>query len=66
MNPPHEAAKHAGDLAASGSGLFVVASHWAELATPIITLLVGLVTLAWWSIRLVERFRSGREGQGDA
>lgn len=57
----HEAAKHAIDLAASGSGLFVVISHWAELATPIVTLLVGLITLVWWTIRLIEKFR----GKGD-
>lgn len=66
MIVPHEAGKHAGDVAASGTGLFVVLSHWAELATPIITFLVGLVTLAWWSMRLFEKYRTRGQGGGDA
>lgn len=55
----HDALKTGGDLAASAASTVVVVSHWAQVVTPIIALLVGLLTLAWWTIRLWDRFKDG-------
>lgn len=54
----HEAAlKNIGDIGASAGSALVVVSHWSEVLTPIIALLVGLLTLIWWAVRLWDRFR---------
>lgn len=56
----HEAAlKNIGDVGASAGSVLVVVSHWSEVLTPIIALLVGLLTLIWWAVRLWDRFRPG-------
>lgn len=62
----HEAAlKNIGDIGASAASTLVVVSHWSEVLTPIIALLVGLLTLAWWAVRLWDRFaKGGAEGGG--
>lgn len=60
-HPHAEAIKTAGDVAASAGSTLVIMSHWSEVLTPIIALLVGLLTLVWWSIRLIDRFQSGRD-----
>lgn len=61
----HDLAKPAVDLAASAASAVVIVSHWSEILTPIIALLVGLLTLVWWSIRLWDRFRAGRQNGKD-
>lgn len=54
----HEAAvKNIGDIGASAGSALVVVSHWSEVLTPIVALLVGLLTLIWWAVRLWDRFR---------
>lgn len=60
----HEALKTGGDLTASAASTLVIVSHWSQVVTPIIALLVGLMTLAWWTVRLWDRFKAGREGAG--
>jgi len=65
MNGSHEHLKTAGDVAASGGSALVALSHWSEVLTPIIALLVGLMTLIWWSIRLFDRWRLGPKGADD-
>lgn len=63
-HPPHvEALKTGGDIAASAGSTLVVLSHWSELLTPIVALLVGLLTLAWWIVRLCDRFAGGQKGE---
>ncbi len=58
IHPPHaEALKTGGDIAASVGSTLVVISHWSEVLTPIVALLVGLLTFAWWIIRLCDRFK---------
>lgn len=49
----------AGDLGATAASLLLSASHWAEVLTPIVTLLVGLATLAWWMLRFFDRWQGG-------
>ena len=51
MTQHHELLKHLGDIGASISGAFLVVSHFAELATPILTFLIALLTAAWWIMR---------------
>lgn len=53
----------AGDVMASAGALVMAASHWAEVLTPIVTLLVGLATLAWWGLRFVDRWRGRSVGE---
>jgi len=59
----HETVKHLGDLGASISTIFVMVSHFAALATPIITLLIALLTLGWWVLRYVEKFSDKRKSK---
>jgi hypothetical protein len=54
--------KHAGDIGATIASAFVAASHWAELATPILSFFIALATAAWWAIRFVEWRRTGKLG----
>lgn len=56
-----EALKQAGDLGATISTALVLISHWAEIATPIVTLLIALLTLGWWVMRYVEKLRTGKD-----
>lgn len=55
MTPMTEHAKQAGDVVATAGAAVVTVSHWAEIVTPILTLLIALVTLAWWVMRFIER-----------
>lgn len=64
MNNSHEHLKNATDIAATGGGALVAVSHWAEVVTPIVALLVGLLTLTWWIIRLFDRWRLGATMKG--
>jgi hypothetical protein len=65
MTIHHDAVKPVGDLAASVASAVVVVSHWSEVVTPIVALLVGVLTLVWWSIRLWDRFRMGASDSAD-
>jgi len=56
MNGP---VKHIADIGASIASLFVLVSHWAEIATPILTFLIALATLIWWAIRYREWWVTG-------
>lgn len=64
MNDHNHTAKNLMDLAASGASGFVVFSHWAEVATPILTFLIAVATLLWWCIRFTEWLRTGKTGKG--
>lgn len=59
----HKGFALAGDLGASLVALLMAASHWAEILTPIVTLLVGLATLAWWMLRFWDRAQGGSMGE---
>jgi Flp pilus assembly protein TadB len=56
----HDALKHAGDIGASAAAAVVALSHWAQVLSPILSMLVGLATLAWWAIRFREWARTGK------
>lgn len=49
-----DSAKQAGDIAASIGAAIAVLSHWAQVLTPIVTLLIGLLTMGWWIARYWE------------
>jgi hypothetical protein len=55
-SPLPAAAKHLADVGASASGIFMVASQFCAIATPIVTFLIGIATLAWWALRFWERY----------
>ncbi|HQS95099.1 hypothetical protein [Novosphingobium sp. 17-62-19] len=59
----HETLKTGGDVSASAASTLVIISHWSEILTPIIAVLVGLLTLLWWTIRLWDRFKAGQAGE---
>ena len=52
MTEHQEALKHVADAAFTATSAFVVLSHWAELAQPIVAVLVGVLTAVWWIIRI--------------
>ena len=51
--------KVVGDAGATAGAALVTLSHWAEIITPILTLLIALATLAWWIVRFVDRVKGG-------
>lgn len=51
MTAHNEALKHAGDIGASIASLFLAISHFAEIVTPILTMLIALATAGWWAVR---------------
>lgn len=53
----------AGDAAASAVAIVMAVSHWAEILTPIVTLLVGLATLTWWMLRFWDRWLGRSVGE---
>lgn len=54
--------KHAGDVGATITGSLVVVSHWAEVITPILSVIIALMTIAWWTLRFVQWRRTGKLG----
>jgi hypothetical protein len=54
-------AKMAGDLVATTGAATVAVSHFAEVFTPIVTLLIALITLAWWVLRFIDRAKGDGE-----
>ena len=52
MTDPHF--KHAGDLGATVLWLISLASQWAQLLTPIATLILTVLGIVWWVIRFCE------------
>lgn len=60
MTGHHDMAKHIGDVGASVGTAFVAVSQFAEIATPILAMLIGLMTLVWWLFRFWDRFNGAR------
>jgi Flp pilus assembly protein TadB len=63
VNNQHEVIKHMGDFGATVAAALVAVSHWAQILSPIITVLVGLSTLAWWVLRWREYRKTGKVNQ---
>lgn len=61
----HEPIKHAGDVGATVAAILVAVSHWASIITPIITMVIALLTLGWWLWRYVEKLRGKKETAND-
>lgn len=59
MTMPNHHIQNAGDLVASFSAFLVIVSHWSEVLTPIVALIVGVLTAIWWCIRLRDRLVNG-------
>lgn len=49
--------KNAGDIAASGATVVTAMSQWAEVLTPILALMIAVLTLAWWAWRFWDKVR---------
>jgi hypothetical protein len=62
VTQPQPLLKHAGDIGATIASAFVAVSHWAELATPILSFVIALATCVWWAIRFREWYRTGKLG----
>jgi Flp pilus assembly protein TadB len=63
MTNHNEVVKHMGDVGASAAAALVALSHWASILSPIVSLLVGAATLAWWALRFREWAKTGKVGK---
>jgi len=55
--------KHVGDIGASAASVSVVVSQWAQIITPILSMIIAIATLAWWIIRFADWWKTGRVGE---
>ena len=63
MNDQHWPLRHLGDLGATSLWAVSLASQWAQLLTPIATLVLTLLGILWWIIRFRDWWRTGRTGR---
>lgn len=63
MTQPHTVLKHVGDIGASAASVSVVVSQWAQIITPILSMIIAIATLAWWIIRFADWWKTGRVGE---
>lgn len=59
MTGNHHSLQTVGDYVASLSASLVVISQWSQMLTPIVALIVGVLTAVWWAIRIWDRLVNG-------
>jgi hypothetical protein len=62
MNQHHETLKHLADAGAGGVALLGIASHFAELINPILTMTLTIASLIWLGIRFREWLHTSKTG----
>jgi len=62
MNQHHETFKQLADAGAWGVTLLGIASHFAELVNPILTMMLTIASIIWLAIRFREWLASGKAG----
>lgn len=63
MEHHHQAVQNLIDAGASAGSLIFILSYWAEVLAPILTCAIGLLTLAFWAMRLWMLWKTGKAGK---